>query len=111
MQALATADELDSKRSTPTGAAVVTLPAGLLGFEQFKRFDLIGRAEEKPFLWLRVISEPHLAFCVVRPHEVVAGYRPDIPAEEMASLGLRDVTDVLLLNVVTLHDDGHATVN
>ena len=87
------------------------LPSGLLGFESVKEYVLTGRLEEAPFLWLQRPDDPSLAFLVVPPGEVIADYQPNIPATDAEFLGLQTPEDALLLNIVTLHSDGHATVN
>src|SRR5438046_3001504 len=70
-----------------TNKDVITLPMGLLGFEQVKRYSLLGSAEEAPFLWLQMAEDPNLAFLVVSPAAVVDSYQPDISDEEAAFLG------------------------
>ncbi len=84
---------------------------GLLGFEQFKHYTLLGCAEEAPFLWLQVVEDPSLAFLVISPSVVLDSYQPDISEEEVAFLGLADAKDALVFNIVTVHPDGKATVN
>ena len=95
----------------PAQSQEVMLPAGLFGFETAKRWVLITTPLEAPFLRLQTPEPAGLAFLVVSPAEVVADYRPDIPAADAAALGLRDPAEALLLNIVTLHPDGRATVN
>jgi len=91
------------------GEMVIHLPAGLLGFETIKRFLLV-QAEE-PFFWFKAENDPSLVFCVLSPFQVIPGYAPDIPMEDARALGIECPDDVLLLNIVTLHGDGAATVN
>ena len=90
---------------------VISLPLGLLGFESLKNYLLIASAEEAPFCWLQVVNEPSLAFLVVSPFEVDPGYEPNIPDEDVESLGIREPSDALLYNIVTLSKQGGATVN
>ena len=40
-------------------------PAGLPGFEEHKQFILEGRAELRPFLWLRSVSDKEVALPVI----------------------------------------------
>lgn len=90
---------------------VLKLPMGLLGFEQFKRYVLLSRPEEAPFLWLRVLDRPDLAFVVVSPTAVAPDYAPEISAEDVRFLDLRAPEDALVFNIVTLRSHGQATVN
>src|SRR6266849_1460593 len=91
--------------------SVITLPMGLLGFEQVKHYTLLGCAEEAPFLWLQMVEDPNLAFLVISPSVVLDPYQPDISEQEVAFLDLTDPKDALVFNIVTVHPDGKATVN
>ncbi len=90
---------------------VLQMPLGLLGFEQFKRYALLSRPEEAPFLWLQVLDEPNLAFVVVAPTAVAPDYEPEISKEDVKFLDLRAPEDALIFNIVTLRGQNNATVN
>lgn len=90
---------------------IIHFPAGLLGFEDTKRYQLLGSPEEAPFLWLQMEDEPRLAFLVVTPATILADYHPDICAEDAKALGLANAQDAIVLNIVTMHRGGGATVN
>lgn len=93
------------------GENVLQLPLGLLGFEQFKRYELLSRPEEAPFLWLQVLDQPDLAFIVVSPTAVAPDYEPQISDEDAEFLDLRTPADALVFNIVTLRGRNNATVN
>ena len=108
---------MNTCESRPQGRATVEtghrvlLPVGLLGFEKIKAYILFGRPEEAPFLWLRALEDPSLAFLVVPAAEVAPDYQPDIDPADTGLLQLTDPADALVLNVVTLRENGSATVN
>lgn len=87
------------------------LPKGLLGFEQYTSFRVIGRADEAPFCWLQAVEDPTVSFLVVSPFEVLPEYRPSLSAEDNAFLELTGDTDAIYLNIVTLKPGGRATIN
>jgi flagellar assembly factor FliW len=89
---------------------VVHMPAGLLGFENVKRFVILTTPEEAPFSWLQAVGDPDLAFLVVPPVEAVPDYQPDISDEDVKYLGLKNPEDALIYNIVTLRQ-GEATIN
>src|SRR5437764_8139328 len=99
------------KPQAETSKSVITLPMGLLGFEKVKHYTLLGSAEEAPFLWLQMVEDPNLAFLVVSPFVVIDCYQPDISDEEVKFLELTEAKDAWVLNIVTVHPDGKATVN
>jgi flagellar assembly factor FliW len=89
----------------------VRLPMGLLGFERMKDYLLIANPGEEPFGWLQVKGDTSLAFVVINPFLIVPDYRPDIPQADVEFLGLSDAEDAMLLNIVTVHKQGQATIN
>jgi flagellar assembly factor FliW len=89
---------------------VIHLPAGLLGFESIKRY-LLTRTEDGPFYWLQAENDSSLSFLVISPFDVEPDYAPDIPNEDVRSLGIECPDDVLLFNIVTLRPNGVSTVN
>lgn len=89
----------------------VQLPMGLLGFEQIKEYVLLADPQEEPFAWFQVKGDPSLAFIVINPFLVEPDYSPDLPSADVEFLGLEEPEDAILLNIVTLHGPGRATVN
>src|SRR5436190_604879 len=90
---------------------VVHLPSGLLGFEQIKKYRLVSNTGEEPFKWFQAPDNSALAFLVVSPFDALPDYAPEIPDEDVRSLGLEDPEDALLFNIVTLRKGGRSTVN
>jgi flagellar assembly factor FliW len=88
----------------------IRIPAGLLGFESMKEFDLIARPDEDPFVRMQSAGKPSLSFVLISPFVVAPEYQPDLPAADVESLGLHTPDDALVLNIVTLKESG-ATVN
>lgn len=99
------------EQEAPTQAGVIRMTAGLLGFENNKTYQLLGSAEEAPFLWLQMTEEPKLSFLVIEPSLVMSNYQPDIPELDVAELEIENAADALVLNIVTIHRDGKGTVN
>lgn len=89
---------------------MVHLPAGLLGFETFKKFVLLTTDEEAPFSWLQAIDDPTLAFLVLPPFDAVPNYQPELSDDDVIYLGLKSSFDALMFNIVTLRN-GKATIN
>jgi flagellar assembly factor FliW len=92
-------------------ASNVRLPMGLLGFEQLKDYLLIADPEEEPFGRLKAKGDSSVAFVVLNPFLIVPDYQPDIPEADVKSIGLNNADDAMVLNIVTVHKTGHATMN
>jgi flagellar assembly factor FliW len=92
-------------------ASNVRLPMGLLGFEKLKDYQLIADPAEEPFGRLKAEGDTSIAFVVLNPFLIVPDYQPDIPAADVEFLGLKSVDDAMVLNIVTVHKGGQATMN
>jgi len=92
-------------------ASDVRLPMGLLGFERLKDYLLIADPEEEPFGRLKATGDAAIAFVVLNPFLIVPDYQPDIPQADVEFLGLKKAQDAMLLNIVTVHKSGQATMN
>lgn len=102
---------VEGRNGTRAQKVVLKFPIGLLGFEDVREFELVYHPEELPFLWLRGIERPEVAFIVVPPMAVVKNYSPDISEEDVEFLGLRGPDDAIVLNIVTIRGASKATVN
>ena len=90
----------------------LTMPQGLLGFEEIKQYALTANPEEEPFLWMRArAGDLNLAFVVLSPYEALGTYHPDIPNDDARSLDIATPEDAWVLSIVTMRGGGRATVN
>jgi flagellar assembly factor FliW len=66
----------------------ITLPEGILGFPDSRRFVLLEHdAEGTPFKWLQAVENPSLAFVIMDPHLLVSGYEIVFDEEAIETLG------------------------
>lgn len=78
---------------------------GVLGFPHQHSFALIQTGENSVFYWLQAVDRPELAFVVCDPRMVVPEYQAPIRAEEMAALGLEDLSNAQVFIIVNKVDD------
>jgi flagellar assembly factor FliW len=102
---------METEPTDAVAAGNVRLPMGLLGFEQLKDYLLIANPEEEPFGWLKAKGDASVAFVVLNPFLIVPDYHPDIPQSDVEFLGLKNAEDAMVLNIVTVHKHGQATMN
>jgi len=102
---------IETEPAVPVAASEIRLPMGLLGFERLKDYLLIANPAEEPFGRLQVKGDTSIAFVVLNPFLIVPDYHPDIPETDVDFLGLHDAKDAIVLNIVTVHKEGHATMN
>lgn len=91
---------------------VLHLPEGMLGFSRLTRYVLVRDESLHPFLWLRCMDDPDLAFPVVDPQLIDKDYMRLIPAKELAGLKIRNRSELLVLVVAILRQEpGESSVN
>lgn len=103
--------ELDEPQKLPVkNENVISMPLGLLGFEQVKKYVLLVTPEEQPFMWLQMLETANQGFVVVQPSLVLPSYAPDIAQADIEFLNIQSSADALVLNIATVRN-GQATVN
>jgi flagellar assembly factor FliW len=90
---------------------VIQLPLGLLGFERVKKYILLAKPGEEPFMWFQMIEDVKKAFLVIQPYHVVSNYQPDISEQDVEFLDLINPAEALVLNIVTLRGHMKGTAN
>ncbi len=92
----------------------IILPQGLIGFAAYKRADLLYVSDQLPFLWMKLTGGPEaIQFIVIEPGGVVGGYDPEIFDSDAEHLGIKEPSEAMVLNIVTLlhQQPVEATVN
>jgi flagellar assembly factor FliW len=89
---------------------MLTMPNGLLGFEDVTQYCLIPHGPESPFRWLQAVAMPELAFIVVNPYDFFMDYDVSLPAGDAQRIGLQHPEDAVVLTVVTVRN-GEVTTN
>jgi flagellar assembly factor FliW len=86
---------------------LVSFPAGLLGFEQFKDYVLLD-ARQKPFFYLQSLDVTELSFILIDPFLFRADYTVDVSDEALGEIGVAKPEEVLVFAIVTVPGDGAA---
>lgn len=68
--------------------SIIRFDEGLIGFYDFKSFQLIETEEIAPFRWLQSTDRPEIGFLVIDPSLVVRDYKDVIPRRQWESLGV-----------------------
>jgi flagellar assembly factor FliW len=102
---------IEPKSAPATDRIIIELPLGLLGFEKVKKYILLARPEEDPFMWLQMLEGDKRAFLIVSPFLVMPDYQPDIPTADVEFLDLTEPADALVFNICTLRGKNGPTIN
>jgi len=84
---------------------VLFFPAGILGFEDMKRFILVDIKPGLPFKWLQSADDPGLAFLLCDPTVCVPNYWPPVTAGDLQELKLKSLSDAIVMSIVTVPAD------
>lgn len=91
---------------------VFEFPEGLLGFEGIRSYVLLPGPGGGPFSWLQAAEVPSLAFVVLDPAVLFPEYRVKLRLEDMAPIGLEDVSAGMVRVIVTVpRGAGEITAN
>jgi len=83
---------------------IITMPKGLLGFENGHRYVIIETPDSEPFKWLQSLDDPALAFVVVNPIVFFSEYRIDVDRRELEELKIADPELVITYVIVSVPD-------
>jgi len=84
---------------------IITFPAGILGFPQYKKYALIDVDENSPLKWLHSIEEPSLAFVVTDPNLFRPDYSIDAWKKDLEDIQVTNAEEVIVLVLVTVPTD------
>ena len=84
---------------------LINFEKGLLGFEDLKNFIIREIEENKSFRLLHSVEDSKIAFVVINPFEFKSNYEIDIEEEVIEKLNIKNESDVMLVNTVTLNND------
>jgi flagellar assembly factor FliW len=85
---------------------MLTLPQGLIGFDDFTQAEILYAPEHLPFLWLKLTNpkaKETLHFIVIEPAGFIPGYEPELFDEDAAGLDITSPAEVMILNIVTIN--------
>ena len=87
---------------------IITLPKGIVGFPELKKFAIIHDEEKGPknaIRWMQSMDEPSFAMPVIDPLVVVPDYNPMVDDELLKDLGEIKEDNTLVLVTITVPKD------
>lgn len=87
---------------------VITMPQGLLGFPQSKRFCILELDyEDSPFKWFHDVDDTSIALLITDPFQFFNEYTPDINEHQISDLGIKNVeSDLMVFTIVKVSKGG-----
>lgn len=84
---------------------IVTLPEGVVGFEEYQRYVFLANPEEEPFIWLQCVDQPEVAFVLIDPMVIDSNYDFEVDDDTIELLDLSDPKNIRLYAIVTVKPD------
>lgn len=84
-----------------SGDGVLTVPNGVFGFEDCRRWVTLDEATNPAVVWLQSVDRPDLAFALVSPRRFVPGYQVHVARRDLAPLGQFSAENLEVLVIVS----------
>ena len=81
---------------------IITVPSGLIGFTEDRRFVIREDEAAKPFLWLQSVDNDALAFVMIEPHFSFSNYELELTNENLKKLKAEKIEDLSVFVLVTM---------
>lgn len=81
---------------------IITVPDGVIGFPDFKRYVVLEFIEGTPFELFQAVDNPGLAFVLIDPRLVFPDYTVEVGPEDLKMLQIQSAKDLTVMAVVTL---------
>ena len=89
---------------------IITFVQPFLGFPESTRFILHPHGPESPCMWLQSLDNPNLAFVVIHPALILAGYEPQISLHVKKELEADSGNELDVLVILTIPRDNPTAV-
>ena len=91
--------------STHTGSDTfrIDVPHGLIGLSHLRNFDVTPAKDAWPFVTLHALGDDELNFLAMEPQNIIPDYNLELTDYDAETLGLTDINDALIYNIVTVH--------
>ena len=87
-------------------STIITVPDGIIGFEDTKRYTLLSPLGEDTFpMWLQAVDNAEPCFVVYDPWQIYPDYEFEIDDEMQTKLGVEGGDSLRLLAVAIVPDD------
>ena len=84
---------------------IINFSKGLIGFEQLKNFIIIINNDIAPFMFLQSLDDDNINFVCVESFNIKDNYAFNLNEAVTERLELSDMSEVLLLSIVTISED------
>jgi flagellar assembly factor FliW len=84
---------------------VVSFAEGIFGFETDKDYFIFSTEDDNPLMWMQSITDPDLAFVIIRPFEFNPNYSLNLADKDVTDIKLESPDDSDIFAIVVVPDD------
>ena len=84
---------------------IISIPQGILGFPEYKKFCLVDPGDDTLILWLQSLENPEIAFPVLEPKIFKSDYSARLSAVELRELKLENINQSAIFTILTIPED------
>ena len=85
---------------------IISMPSGIIGFPNERRFILLEHKKGSPFFWLQSVDNPSLAFALIDPLLFKPDYEIEISPEDTVALELKETLEGIQTLVIVNISNG-----
>lgn len=84
---------------------IIEFSDGIIGFEDYTKFVILGNSDQSMFSWLQSVEEPGLAFVIISPYEFRLDYSLNIEDNDIEKLSATDSSQLVVYSIVVVPED------
>ncbi len=81
---------------------VITLPSGLIGFPELKKYVLLDHDKGSPFKWFQSLDDGAIAFVLINPLLFKPDYSVEVSEGEVSDLDFGSEEDAVISVIITM---------
>ncbi len=84
---------------------LISIPEGILGFNDLKKFVILEDPDDLIFAWLQSCDKAHVAFPILEPEMYMSDYKARLNKSDREALGLSEGQESRAFTIVTIPTD------
>ncbi|MBI3599692.1 MAG: flagellar assembly protein FliW [Nitrospinae bacterium] len=84
---------------------IITVPEGIIGFPDIKRYVILDMGEDTPFKLFQAVDEPTVGFIIINPVLFKHDYMVKVRKEDLYSLSAENINEIVTMVIVTIPED------
>jgi flagellar assembly factor FliW len=84
---------------------VISVPQGILGFPEYRKFCLVDPGDDTLILWLQSLDNSEIAFPILEPKIFKGDYAARLSAVELRELKLESINQSAVFSILTIPED------